>query len=30
MILQFKFFLTGRALSILREKTGENFPNGSI
>ena len=28
VILQFKFFRTDRALSILRGKTGENFPSG--
>ena len=27
--LQFKFFPTDRALSILRGKTGENFPSGT-
>ena len=30
MILQFKFFPTDRALSILRGKTGENFPNETV
>ena len=29
VILQFKFFPTDRALSILRRKTGENFPSGT-
>ena len=29
VILQFKFFPTDRALSILRGKTGENFPSGT-
>ena len=28
--LQFKFFPTDRALSILRGKTGQNFPNGTV
>ena len=30
VILQFKFFPTVRALPILRQKTGENFPNGTV
>ena len=30
VILQFKFFPTDRALSILRGKTGENFPSGKV
>ena len=30
VILQFKFFPTDRALSILREKTGENFRSGTV
>ena len=29
VILQFKFFPTDRALSILRGQTGENFPSGT-
>ena len=29
VILQFKFFPTDRALSIVRGKTGENFPSGT-
>ena len=30
VILQFKFFPTDRALSILRGKTGDNFPSGKV
>ena len=30
VILQFKFFPADRALSILRGKTGENFPKGTV
>ena len=30
VILQFKFFPTDRAHSILRGKTGESFPSGTV
>ena len=30
VILQLKFFPTKRALSILRQNTGENFPKGTV